>query len=327
VPTDKELYSQELNDIVRRYGRLEDGTIRQILALLEDTRKQVNALLANAENFEGYRLQQLQAQIENLIAQFEARANSVVRNAVSGSYDTGAQAAVGPLQALKMPKAFITPAPQLLNTLLTYDATLVTGITNEIRQAVDVQVRNVALGLQNSTTAMTNLTDLFGRMGVQQGKMVTSGISAKAERVLRTELQTAFNVSNYAQQQANAERMPGLLKRWIATADARTRPGHLRIHNETRATPIPVGEMYTVYNITPSGIVKGKTEMRYPLDPLAPGWARINCRCTQATIHPEIGVIGSSLDGRIAAEMKRRNIEGRILTILRGNRAPEYVWR
>jgi hypothetical protein len=209
---------------------------------------------------------------------------------------------------------------------LSYQATLVTGITAEIRGAIDVQVRNVALGLQSPNTAMTNLTDLFGRMGVQQGKMVTSGISAKAERVMRTELQTAFNVSNYAQQQANAERMPGLLKRWIATADTRTRPGHLRIHNETRANPIPVGDMYKVYNITPSGLVKGHAEMRYPLDPLAPGWARINCRCTQATIHPEIGVIGSSLDGRIAAEMKRRDLESRIMIILHGQRRAEYLW-
>lgn len=326
MPTPKELYSQELNDIVRRYGRLEDGTVRQILALLEDTRKQIGALLTSAENYEGYRLQQLQAQIDNLIMQFEARANGVVRNAITGSFDAGAQAAVGPLQALKIAKAFVTPAPQLLNTLLTYQASLVTGITAEIRGAIDVQVRNVALGLQNPSTAMSNLTDLFGRMGVQQGKMVTSGISAKAEHVFRTELQTAFNVSNYAQQQANAERMPGLLKRWIATADTRTRPGHLRIHNETRANPIPVDEMYTVYNITPAGAVKGKAELRYPLDPLAPGWARINCRCTQATIHPEIGIIGSSLDGRIAAEMKRRNLEGRILTLLHWQRQPEYLW-
>jgi len=320
MPTPQEQYSAELNAIIARYGKLEDQTARAVLRLLQDTRQQITVLLSDAENWQAYRLQNTQARVDDLIAQFEAQAAVLARNATTGAVDTGALAAIAPLQALAIPAAFITPTPQLLNTLTTFNAAMITGITDQLRAAVNVQVRNVALGITSPTTAMTNLTQLFGTYGVKQGKLVTSGISAKAEMDIRTEMQTAFNVSNYAQQQNVAKSIPGLTKRWIATADSRTRLGHLRIHNETRLKPIPVDTTYTVYDITDSGRIKDKTEMRFPLDPVAPGWARINCRCTQATIHPEIGVIGSSLDGRIAAEMQRRNLEGRIIAWWEGTK-------
>jgi hypothetical protein len=304
--TVKQDYAAALNAVIARYGAMEDGTIRRVLALLERTRQDIAVLLLDAQNYEGYRLQQLDASIERIIAQFGAQTDELLRQSATAAFDSGGQAMVAPLQALGIPQAFLTPAPQLLNTLLDYNAALVTGITDDLRAAVNIQVRNVALGLQNPTTAMLQLTQQWGQVGVQQGKMVTSGISAKAERVMRTELQTTFNVANYTQQQANAGRIPGLTKRWIATADRRTRKGHLRIHRETAAKPIPVDEPYIVYDINDDNVVVGRAELRFPGDPLAPGWAVINCRCTQATIHPEIGVIGSSLDGRIAAEMKRR---------------------
>jgi len=50
----------------------------------------------------------------------------------------------------------------------------------------------------------------------------------------------------------------------------------------------------------------GRAELMMPGDPAAPIGFSVNCRCTQNTIHPQIGLIGSSLDGRIAAEWQRR---------------------
>jgi uncharacterized protein with gpF-like domain len=131
--------------------------------------------------------------------------------------------------------------------------------------------------------------------------LVASGVSAKAEMDVRTELQRVYNLSNHTQQQDLAQTLPGLLKTWIATGDRRTRASHLRAHLDYHTTPIPVEDFFELH--TPG---KPVARLRFPADPLGPPYETINCRCRMATIIKEIGVIGSSLDGRIQAEANRR---------------------
>jgi len=196
-----------------------------------------------------------------------------------------------------------------LNVLQGLSSDLITGITADMRKVVNQQIRQAALGQLSPFEAMKNVTAGFGRAQVKQGKMVTTGVSAKAEMDIRTEMQSAFNLANHSQQMETAKAIPGLLKRWIATADGRTRRGHLEVHRQTARQPIPADEPYTVrnwrYTKSRGWFVDGVTELDYPAQLGKPGWAVINCRCTEATIHPEVGVIGSSLDGRIGATLAR----------------------
>ena len=90
--------------------------------------------------------------------------------------------------------------------------------------------------------------------------------------------------------------LPGLTKRWIATADNRTRPSHLAAHMRYGENPIPIEEPFIV----------GGAELRYPCDPLGPPEESVNCRCRMASIVPEVGVLKSPLDGKIKAELEGR---------------------
>lgn len=306
MPTPKEQYTAQLNAIAERYGRMEDSTIRQIWRELDILRKNINAQLqALGEDPSSVRLRQQQAAIDAMIARFEADANRLLQDSEGVAFEDGGLSVVEPLQAVGIQGALFAPSTAQLNTLLDFTADLITGITGDIRKGVDFQVKQIALGQETPFRAMQNVTKLFGDGSVKQGVFVADGVSAKAEADIRTELQRVFNLSEHSQQQVNADLIPGLLKRWIATADKRTRESHLRIHAETRVKPIPINEPFVLRDS------QGSAELMFPVDPSAPPRFTINCRCRMATIVPEIGVIGSSLDGRIGAELKRRD-EGRL---------------
>lgn len=294
-------YTRALNEIAARYGRMENETVNSITSMLRITRNEINEMLLSAESPEQVRLGDLNRNVQRIIDEFEERATSEMRTAITEASADGLRSVTQPLEKIGFRTGFLTPSESQLNVILDFTADLIKGITEPIRSQVNVNVSRAALGQISNTQAMQNITQLFGRQAVQQGRMVVTGISAKAERDIRTELQRVFNLANNAQQQKSAQIIPGLLKRWIATADSRTRESHLAAHVRYKSNPIPVGDPFILRT-------RGKPEVRvmYPADPSGEPWETINCRCRMATIHPEIGVIGSSLDGRIAATLNNR---------------------
>lgn len=284
MPTDKQQYVNKLNELAARYGRMEDATTRAILRMLDETRLQINAEITKVDVTPAgqFQLQSLQANIERLIADFERRADVRLRQSTGSAYEFGGLSAVEPLQALGFSQAFYSPSAAQVNILQGFSTDLITGITSELRRGVDRQVRLAAIGVQSPFEAMKAITQEFGEAEVKQGRMVTSGVSAKAETDIRTEMQRVFNLANQSQMTDTATRIPGLAKRWIATGDGRTRRGHLEAHKTYKDNPIPVAEKYLirnwVYTKKRGWQVKGTAELMQPLDPGAPPWATINCR-------------------------------------------------
>jgi len=290
--------------IAARYGTMEDETIRRALGLLKGMQAQIAIDLLRLEGWERYRLRELRARIDLLMAQYQAQLGAEVYRAFVQAASYGTAAVVEPLQTLGIQGVFFSPSPAQVNVMLDFSADLVKGITDEMRNAINTQIRMAALGEKAPIEAMRGITQALGvdaKAGIwARRKPPVKGVAARAETILRTEMQRAYNLSTFGQQQATAKRIEGLLKTWIATADTRTRESHLRAHQEYRRQPIPVGEPFVLRDD------RGKAELMYPGDPSAPARFTINCRCTTATIHPAIGVIGSTLDGRIAAELGRR---------------------
>ena len=90
-----------------------------------------------------------------------------------------------------------------------------------------------------------------------RAKKVGGGIYYGAERIVRTEVQRAFNLATFSQQQAAAQAEPGLMKSWVATSDVRTRMSHLSAHVRYRDNPIPINQPFEV----------GGAQLMYPGDP------------------------------------------------------------
>lgn len=307
MATPKQQYTDSINEIAARYGRSEDATARRIIQEIQQLRKELIAqLAASPTDASQFRIKQQQANAERLIDELEARLGITLDEGSKVAFNEGGESVVQPLKKIGFENVFASPSIAQLNTVLDFNAELIKGITAPIRQQVNREIRNIALGQLTPVQAMQQLTQAFGDAKVKQGKIVSTGISAKAEMDVRTELQRVFNLSNNSQQLKTQQQIPNILKTWIATADNRTRKGHLEAHRRYHQKPIPVKDLFKIFEIRKNGTRTGQTdEVMYPVDPRGAAWNVINCRCRMATIHPEIGVIGSSLDGRIAQMMKR----------------------
>jgi len=304
VTVKKQQYIDKLDSIAARYGKMEDQTIRRSISMLKDLRRQIAAELATAENFSAYRLGELNRSLERLIAEYEVELTAQVRGAFEQAVADGAQSVVEPLRSIGLTTAFYQPSRAQINTVLDFSVDLIKNIADEVRSKVNTQIRLAVLGERSPLDAMRGITDALGveaRAGVwAKRKPVVKGVAARAEADLRTEMQRVFNLSSHAQQRDTARVVPGLLKRWISAGGRNSRESHLRLHHETRINPIPISKPFVMRD------QRGTAKLMYPGDPSAPAWAVVNCRCRMATIHPTIGVIGSNLDGRIAAELERR---------------------
>jgi hypothetical protein len=304
MPTLKEQYSAALGEILNRYDRLDDQTIRRLVELLQDFRKSLAGEILELSDFEAFRLQQLRQSVDRLTQEFESQLNAAVRGAFGSAYRLGQDAVTEPLSAVGIQAGFNQVNPAQLNTALDFSAVLVKNIADEMRNRIDAQLRLAALGGESPFNVMRNITDILGVKardgiwGVRNRPEVVKGIAARAEAITRTELTTIFNLSHHAQQTAAQNAGAQIMKRWIATGDRRTREAHLRAHRRYKDSPIPIDQPFIV----------GGEELQYPGDPLASASNRVNCRCKQGTVVADIGVVGTPLDARIAKELKRRDI-------------------
>lgn len=293
-------YVRELNRIANRYGSLEDETIKRMLSMLKDLRMKIAAQLATAQGWDAVHLERLRANVEAQIAQFEARLRSELQAAMQDAVQTGQDSVVQPFQEIGLRSNYHRFSSAQANAIVDFSARLVKQIADETRAKIDQQIRLAVLGDKSPLDAMKGITKDLGldaRTGVWKKRPdPVKGVAARSETILRTEMQRAFNLATYSQQQASARDIEGLTKSWMATADGRTRPTHLRAHMRYKNNPIPIDEPFQV----------GSARLMYPCDPNGPPEETINCRCRSVTHHPALGRVGSSLDGRVAAELARR---------------------
>jgi len=293
-------YVAELNAIANRYGELEDTTIRRMLSMLKELRQRIAAQVATVQGFDAVHLRELRANVEAQIETFEGQLASELQSAMQGAVQTGMDSVVQPFETVGLRSGYHRFSTAQTNAIVDFSARLVKQISDQARAKIDQQIRLAVLGDKSPLDAMKGITSDLGidaRTGVWKARPdPVKGVAARGETILRTEMQRAFNLATHSQQIASAQQIPDLTKSWVATADGRTRPTHLRAHMRYKSNPIPVDEPFVV----------GTARLMYPCDPNGPPGETINCRCRSVTHHPALGRVGSSLDGRVAAELKRR---------------------
>jgi len=296
LPSDRQLYARALNDVALRYGRMQRDTLRQIWKLLQQVESEIQRDLLSAEGFRQFQLTELLRGIGRYIAAFDDRATAALRAGLEQSFRFGGAYVVDPLEAIGVGVGFFEPTPAMMNVIVEASADLVTGISEPLLRFVNLQVRQVALQQIAPIDAMRNISNNIGFVSMRPGRETVKGIAYNAERIIRTETGRAFNLASHSQQLAVAERVPGMLKRWVASGDARTRESHLAAHMRYLENPIPVSEPFHV----------GGSLLMYPGDPNGEAKEIISCRCTSLGIHPRVGVLGTPLDARISDELGRR---------------------
>jgi len=305
TPREKARYAKVLDNIANRYNRLDDATLRRVIGTLQELRKDIAAaLLRNPSDFELWRLTQLQAAVDEQIEQFNGRLLQALRQGFSDAANLGADMVTEPLRTIGLGFGFNRVDPVVANIITDFSAMLVKDISEDIRARVNGALRLAALGQETPFQVMKRITSpavlgiksYDGVWGLRSRPDVVKGVAARAEAITRTELTRVFNLAQTQYQKQAADQVPGLLKRWVATGDERTRPAHLMAHYETLSKPVPYDKPFDV----------GGEKMMYPGDPRASAGNTVNCRCRMVTVIPDVGVIETPMDRAVVKEKMER---------------------
>jgi uncharacterized protein with gpF-like domain len=262
------------------------------------------AELSAMSGLSAWEIAEVTRDIDAALTSFQASMVSELQSAFGEAYTLGREVVLNPLltTGILQPGQYL-PTEAHLTTILEFSPNLIQQITEEMRGAIAYQIRTAAIGGMSNFDAMAAITDILGAHKHYsiwaRRRPPTKGIAARAETILRTELHRVNMIASWNQMVVVAESHPEIGKRWISTADPRTRDSHLDAHIDYMDNPIPVNEHYVV----------GGADLMYPGDPQGPPGETINCRCDSIVVHPEIGIPTGKMDDMIVEEMARREEE------------------
>jgi hypothetical protein len=126
MATPAEQYAATLLEVSKRFDNLEDETIKRLIGLLQDTRKNIALSLAdNPTDFEQFRLSSLQSSIDDITSQFQSQFNADLAGSLTDASDIGLASVAEPLEAIGLnTQAFNVLSPQQLNVALDFSAEL-----------------------------------------------------------------------------------------------------------------------------------------------------------------------------------------------------------
>ena len=228
-------------------ARLLDLAAREVAARL-------NALPIDEKQVAVYR------QVEAAIADATNRLNF----AMNGTMQQASRQAIGlgvRLAEATLPGAvpFALP-PVLLEQLAVYQASLIRGLTDELRNDI---TQTIQLGMLAGNTRQEMVRDVVGHGLEPVGPFQSA--EARADTIVRTEVNRISVLSSYQRGKAAAETVPGLRKRWLTARDNRVRPSHVRLNGVEK----PMEEDFSV----------GGSPAAHPLDARLPASEVIHCRC------------------------------------------------
>jgi uncharacterized protein with gpF-like domain len=254
-------------------------------------------------DFEIVRTQNLINSVDNIMVNFQSGLSKNFKTSFVGVGGLGVDLVANPLDTIGLNvSSFNALAPSQVNVALDFSAELVQNITGDLRSKINTQLRQATLAQQSPFEAMRGIAKALGVnsedgvWGTRNRPDVVEGVAARAEAIARTEMTRINNLAQSSTQQQAGNLIPGLLKRWISTARGNTRDSHISAHRRYFNDPIPINQPFRV----------GRSDLMYPGDPRGEAKETVNCRCTMATIVPEIGVQETPLDKAIEKENKKR---------------------
>lgn len=293
-------YARQLMRNIKRLDNWEEEHIRRMLRVLDQAAGMVTSqwsrLMFYTEDpsaFSLFRISELAKNLDNLYAILYNELARVISDGTGSAFKMGVEHTAEPIKQLGYNVQFFRPSLAQVNVINDFNAALVTDITTQVRKLINIEVRNVALGVIRPIEAMANITK---KMGLPpRASDPTTGIAYRAERIVRTETNRIYNMAVFSQQLALYKDFPSLRKSWVAIGDERTRNAHLHAHQQWR----PIDEPY---------LVMGESLM-YPLDPVGSPRNVIQCRCRSITIYPEASELAFKLtprDQQVFNEIERR---------------------
>jgi len=249
--------------------------LKEIIKFLKELDKKVTYQMVKAKNYRAEHLRDLRKELKKHVDEFERRLLEVTGKAQKKTYKLGAKS------VLQLPKSFqvkaVLPAvsEEALRIAQSFTADLVTGVTNKVRERINSEVSQVALGVKKPLDAIKALARIISPVRTKVGYV---GTAYRAEMIVRTETNRAFSIGADERAKQVEKKSPGLKKWWLTARDERVRDSHYEAgirYSEDKA--IPVKKRFSV----------GRASLDYPSDPAGLPEEVINCRCRAIYVHPK----------------------------------------
>ncbi|MBI4227718.1 MAG: minor capsid protein [Candidatus Omnitrophica bacterium] len=264
-------YQTKLRALERQAGRLEQDAAQRALEVLEQVRQEVMAELRDTppERFRAFFLRELRQSVDQRVAELERRLTQEIAPKVRAALETGRQSIQEPAAVLGVDVPLIAIPQNLVDVVQGFTADLIKRISDEARSRVSADIAAAILRGDSVLDAARRIGHSLHQPGTTFG-----GISAKAERIARTEVLRAYSIAQQASLRQMADYVPALKKQWIVALDDRVRPAHRRAHGQVREWDEPFD-------------VDGE-ELMYPRDPGGSPGNTINCRCVVVPVLPQV---------------------------------------
>jgi hypothetical protein len=293
-------YRIALRKLLRADG-IADDAVRSILGSVSALRKDLRAILIDSGYYNMNSAGQLIASLDAAMAAHIGGVQAQLGRGIQSAYVQGMLSLESLVMAFEVQYPFGIAVTQAQIEAFTLQTTFskITMVTEEMQGLIRANVLQGLYLNQTPFQAMQGLTHImgirpmYGRYGFSE--IGATGITAKAERIVRTEFMTALNMGFITRLNEAAQVLPDLNKGWMSTGDMRTRDSHLIAHGQIVAHD----EVFVVGGETCVG----------PHDPSLSPRERINCRCRAYPIREEWGEEGELtqlIDEEVVREVERR---------------------
>lgn len=262
--------------LLRQHDRFTASEVRALYRELQRVRRLIVAELAqygtDRTEYQPWQLASLRDAIDDATRELARGIGTIQGGALRQSWEQGTLLVPEALTTvgIRMPSRAVGLLP--LNLIQQIGADLVVQVSADFRNRARGILSRGVLGQRSPFAVMGEIANLLRTEPTRQQPRLGT-IATQAERIMRTEMMSAFNIGNQIRTQQIGQDLPDLRKYWLSAEDARVRPAHAAADERYRPGgtigPIPQTEDYEV----------GGERCFGPHDPRLSAGNRINCRC------------------------------------------------
>ena len=272
TPQQLRRYRAKIKELLNSSSHLDIDTVNRVQGTVEYFRDQVHKAIRQLKKTEALtraEVDALKLSIGENLATMRTNLNTIMGTAAVDSQNLGFHLTTDPLDALDLGvKPIVGLTPEMAYITTQYSADLIQGVSEDVRGRINGQLERSLMGELTPYQAMQQVDEVLG-----VGKR--TGVSYRAERIIRTEMTRAHSMgarvglSRLGEQLEKDERKY-LMKEWISAQQiGRTRPAHLAAHGQR----VPYDKPFIV----------GGEELDFPGDPKGSPGNTINCLCRMVT--------------------------------------------
>ncbi len=252
-----------VNRNIRSMDRLDAEAVKKVTALLKDARSKISARIADASGFEAFILPQLKGEVERIMGEFQMTYLDEFDKLQIRAEDLGTAIVKEPLARVGIQISFPVLPTELTQTLASFHADQIRGVTAEAVQKITTEL---SVGLLGGSSKDEVLKNIARHLPSPAG---AGTVTKRATRIVRTEVNRIHSITTQRRLEQAKEQVSNLGKYWLP-AFRNTRPTHLAAGAQFGPDrPIGVDEYFIV----------GGHRAKHPRDPALPVEEVVNCQC------------------------------------------------